>query len=1071
MHDPDRRPLPLVVSATASGNGATQLVVTTQPGATYAAGASITPAITVEARNAVNALTTAFTGSVSIAIGANPGISTLSGTATVNAVAGVATFAGLSLNKSGAGYTLVASSSGLTSATSTSFAITPGPATSIVISAGNFQNAAPSTVLTGPIVAHVVDALGNGVSGKTVTFVVATGGGSVSVASAATDAAGNAQSVWTLGSAAGAQTLTIASVGLTGSPLTATANGGGGAVASTVVTPHLDTLTAIGATFGLAAQAKDISLANVTGTFVWVSRVPAVATVNASGVVTGVTNGSTWVIATESGGTKDSAFIVVQQRLATINVTPGTRNIYLAASFPFAASAVDGLGVPLAAQPVFTWSTASSAISSITAAGVATGVGLGSTQVRATSGATVGIATLNVITPITRIVVSRDSAGFSITSSDTFTVAALGRTRSYKATAYDTLNSAMSGISFTFASSNAAVAAIDSTGSTTARAAVAANGSTSISASAQGITGAALLKVRQVLTAIDLSPVAVTVAQGGSTALLARGKDAGGFFIPGGAFVFTSSAPANATVSATTGLVTGVLNGSTTIVAKDSATGTITSNNAIITVGPGGPAIISFGRDTLTVGRSGSASIPILLSKPNALPLTVNLAVRDTFAFFSPTSIVIPAGSTSGNATLNGHNAGSTLIYASDGSSLGYTPDTAVLAVQASVRFTTTNYNLAVNDQLSTQILLTDPSPAGGTFVTYSYGTAGRAAVSPDPAFIPAGQLAANVVILGTGTGSTTITPAATGVNGTASTVTTYAPVLTIYPSSLRLGAGQFDYNESVSAPTYLYTPLGVTLASTDTNVVTVPTPLTIPSSSFYQYFNTTGKIAGVATVTASSAGWTSGTMAVTVTSPKLGICCGGGLNTTSPVQGVTVFAEDSLSTSHYRTSSLAFQLTSSDTNVLRVLTPTRTMPSGQYYENTGQVIPGGVGGTAYLKVTASGHKPDSTLYTVVGPKLSFNWYSDIVGAGQQDLNMYIYAPNPVTAPLTVSISNPDSTIVGLPSTIIITTGTNYTYFNVRVESGVGGIARCRRNECLCPYGFSTDVEKGVIGSCCNDDR
>ena len=1023
---------PVVVSATASGNGATQLVVTTQPGATYAAGASITPTITIEARNAVNALSTAFAGSVSIAIGTNPGTSTLSGTATVTAVAGVATFAGLSLNKSGAGYTLVASSSGLTSATTTSFAITPGPATSIVISAGNFQNAAPSTVLTGPIVAHVVDALGNGVSGKTVTFVVATGGGSVSVASAVTDAAGNAQSIWTLGVAAGPQTLTIASVGLTGSPLTATANGGGGAVASTVVTPHLDTLTAIGATFGLAAQAKDISLANVAGTFVWVSRVPSVATVNTSGVVTGVTNGSTWVVATESGGTKDSTFIVVQQRLATINVSPGTRNIYLAASFPFAASAVDGLGVAMASQPVFTWSTASSAISSITAAGVATGVGLGSTQVRATSGATVGIATLNVLTPITRIVVSRDSAGFSILSSDTFTVAALGRTRSYKATAYDTLNSAMSGISFTFGSSNPAVAAIDSTGATTARAAVAANGSTSISASAQGITGAALLKVRQLLTAIDLSPVAVTVAQGGSTALLARGKDAGGFFIPGGAFVFTSSSPANATISATTGLVTGVLNGSATIVAKDSATSAITSNNAIVTVGPGGPAIISFGRDTLTVGRSGSASIPILLSKPNALPLTINLAVRDTFAFFSPTSIVIPAGSTSGNATLNGHNAGSTLIYASDGSSLGYTPDTAVLAVQASVRFTTTNYGLAVNDQLSTQILLTDPSPAGGTFVTYSYGTAGRAAVSPDPAFIPAGQLAANVVIVGTGAGSTTITPAATGVNGTATTVTTYAAVLTIYPSSLRLGAGQFEYNEYVYAPTNLYTPLSVTLASADTNIVTVPTPLTIPTSSYNQYFNTTGKIPGVATVTASSAGWTSGTMAVTVTSPKLGICCGGGLNTTSPAQGVIVYAEDSLSSAHYRTSSLAFQLTSSDTNVLKVLTPTRTMPAGQYYENTGQVIPGGLGGTAYLKVTASGHKPDSVLYTVVGPKLSFSWYSSIVGAGQQDPSVYITTPNPVTAPLTVSISNPDSSIVGLPSSIIIATGTNVTSFNVR---------------------------------------
>ena len=1023
---------PLVVSATASGNGATQLVVTTQPGATYVAGASITPSITVEARNAVNALVTAFTGSVSLAIGANPGTSTLSGTATVNAVAGVATFGGLSLNKSGTGYTLVASSSGLTNATTTSFVITPGPATSIVISAGNFQNAAPSTVLLLPIVAHVVDALGNGVSGKTVTFVVATGSGSLSVPSATTDAAGNASSIWTLGAPAGAQTLTIASVGLTGSPLTATANGGGGAVASTLVTPHLDTLTAIGATFGLAAQAKDVSLANVAGTFVWVSRVPAVATVSASGVVTGVTNGSTWVVATESGGTKDSSLIVVQQRLATINVTPSPRNIFLGASFPFAASAVDGLGVALAAQPVFTWSTASSAIASVTTGGVATGVGLGPTQVRATSGASVGIATLNVLTPITRITVTRDSAGFSTATSDVFTVAALSSSRSYKATAFDTLNIPMTGIGFTFASSNSAVAAIDSFSTTTARARAALNGTTAISASAQGITGAASLLVRQVLTAIDLSPTAVTIAQAGSTALVARGKDANGYFISGGAFTFSSTSPTYATVTATTGVVTGVLNGSTTITAKDSATGMITSNNAIITVGAGGPAIISFGRDTLTVGRSGSASIPVYLSKPNALPITINLAVRDTFAFFSPTSIVIAAGNTFGNATLNGHNAGSTLIYATDGSALGYTPDTAVLAVQATVRLTTTYYSLTVNDQLSTQILLSDPSPAGGTVITYSYGTAGRASVSPDPAFIPAGQLAANIVILATGAGSTTITPAATGVNGTASTVTTSAPVLTVQPSALRLGAGQFDYNQYVYVPTALYTPLGVTLTSTNTAAVTAPTPLTITSGTNVVYFNTTGITTGVATVTASSAGWTSGTMAVTVTSPKLGISGGGTLNTTSPAQGVTVYSEDSLSGVHYRTSSLAFQLTSSNPTVLSVLTPTRTIPAGLYYENTGQVIPGGAGGTAWLKVTASGHTPDSTLYTVIGPKLSFSWYSSIVGVGQQDNNYFVYTPNPVTAPLTVTISNPDSTIVGLPPTITIATGTNLTYFSVR---------------------------------------
>ena len=84
------------------------------------------------------------------------------------------------------------------------------------------------------------------------------------------------------------------------------------------------------------------------------------------------------------------------------------------------------------------------------------------------------------------------------------------------------------------------------------------------------------------------------------------------------------------------------------------------------------------------------------------------------------------------------------------------------------------------------------------------------------------------------------------------------------------------------------------------------------------------------------------------------------------------------------------------------------------------------------MKVTASGHKPDSVSYTVVGPKLNFNWYSNVVGAGQQDNNVYVYTPNNVTAPLTVNISNPDSTIVGLPTAVTIPVGNNYVYFSVR---------------------------------------
>jgi hypothetical protein len=65
---------------------------------------------------------------VTLAIGANPGggVLTCTGGLSKVAVAGIATFAGCTISKPGTGYTLVASSSGLTSATSTAFNVTSG---------------------------------------------------------------------------------------------------------------------------------------------------------------------------------------------------------------------------------------------------------------------------------------------------------------------------------------------------------------------------------------------------------------------------------------------------------------------------------------------------------------------------------------------------------------------------------------------------------------------------------------------------------------------------------------------------------------------------------------------------------------------------------------------------------------------------------------------------------------------------------------------------------------------------------------------------------------------------------
>ena len=91
------------------------------------AGAAISPAVQVSVEDANGNVVTSDNSSVTIAIGANPGNGTLSGTLTVAAVNGVATFNGLSINKAGTGYTLTATDGSLTAATSNAFDVTAYP--------------------------------------------------------------------------------------------------------------------------------------------------------------------------------------------------------------------------------------------------------------------------------------------------------------------------------------------------------------------------------------------------------------------------------------------------------------------------------------------------------------------------------------------------------------------------------------------------------------------------------------------------------------------------------------------------------------------------------------------------------------------------------------------------------------------------------------------------------------------------------------------------------------------------------------------------------------------------------
>lgn len=215
---------PKTVSATINGTAITQqptvtvnpaiaaaLAFTTQPSNTQA-NAPIAPAVVVDVRdqfgNHVNS-----TATVGMAIGTNAGSGTLAGTTSKAAVNGVASFSDLAIDNTGTGYTLVASSTGLTNATSTAFNITapaPSAAQSTVVAGTPSFTAGGSSAIT----VTVKDGLGNPLSGITVTLSSSVVGDAVTQPSGTTDGSGVASG--SVGAtSAGSRTITATAGGIT----------------------------------------------------------------------------------------------------------------------------------------------------------------------------------------------------------------------------------------------------------------------------------------------------------------------------------------------------------------------------------------------------------------------------------------------------------------------------------------------------------------------------------------------------------------------------------------------------------------------------------------------------------------------------------------------------------------------------------------------------------------------------------------------------------------------------------------------------------------------------------------
>ena len=277
--------------------------------------------------------------------------------------------------------------------------------------------------------------------------------------------------------------------------VTATCEGVSGAASVTVTPAPVATISLSPSSFtlttGQAQQVtptlRDARGAQLSGREVsWSSSNTAAATVSASGVVTAVAPGTTTIVATSEGVQASASVTVTIPAVATVTVSPSSVNLTLGATQQLSAIARDAQGNIITGRTV-SWNISDTTIARITAAGLVTAVAAGAAIATARIDGVPGTATIAVGS-------GGGSGSFpiaSITLSPTSASMVAGGTQQFAATARNAAGEPIFGPTFTWSSTNTAVATVDANGLVTALAA----GSAQVRASSQTVIGTANITV------------------------------------------------------------------------------------------------------------------------------------------------------------------------------------------------------------------------------------------------------------------------------------------------------------------------------------------------------------------------------------------------------------------------------------------------------------------------------------------------------------------------------------------------------------------------------------------------
>ncbi len=304
-------------------------------------------------------------------------------------------------------------------------------------------------------------------------------------------------------------------------------------VASVTVLPSSATVT-VGGTVALQIVVYDSAGHTLSGRpVVWATSSAQVARVDSAGTVTGVAAGSATITGTVEGRTASSSVSVAVVPVAAVTVAPGSASLTTGQATSLVATATDANGNVLSGRQ-FTWSSANTSVGTVSAQGLVTATGAGSTTISATSEGRSGSAQIAVTsptpTPVASVSVSPSAANVTV-----------GATVTLSANVRDANGATLSGRTVTWSSSATQTATVSSSGVVTG----VSPGNATITATSEGKSGTSVVTVQQPaptpVASVRVTPSTLALSQNQSGTLTAQVLDANGRTLTGRTVTWVSS--------------------------------------------------------------------------------------------------------------------------------------------------------------------------------------------------------------------------------------------------------------------------------------------------------------------------------------------------------------------------------------------------------------------------------------------------------------------------------------------------------------------------------------------------